>query len=497
MRKVGVVASGSTTLYAPIQVFKNSENEAREESLVVIDDASKKTKYLGILRNLRMNDPLLPHSQRSSIIDNPDLAKLGTEVIFVNSYVRILGELEHGFVNPSSRPPAPRSLVYLMESPSDVWLNLGEGLIVGKHKYSYIEVPISIDALRYHVGVIGATGTGKSRLVLALVDEVLRKTDWKVIVFDHSGLDYAAYFKDNTLDGGTIVLDIDTIHSYLKEASGYEDKDDYVYYTLLTYVTISLDELGRYSTTQKGSKSAQPKESVFSAVSEKLSEVSDIEDLLAQVEWNIDKLYSYLGQVLRALNAKEHTRTKIEAKLFVCCREFIASLNSRKTGIKELIERANRDRLVVIDLSPLGQTEKKCIVKSVLTKLWQIVDSKRVPVNTLVVIDEAHNYACEYCGEVRELIKRTAREGRKWGVGLVLASQRIIDFATEVRNNINTFFFSRLQTPSDLDNLRVVLDLGGVGYENLAVLGQREFFVAGLGNPLKYPVLLRVKDIGN
>ncbi|MEM1868324.1 MAG: hypothetical protein QXY83_05735, partial [Thermosphaera sp.] len=71
MKPIGVVSSGSTVLYAPIQVFKASEADAREESLVVIKDSSRGAEYLGVLRNLRMNDPLLIHSQRSSIIDNP------------------------------------------------------------------------------------------------------------------------------------------------------------------------------------------------------------------------------------------------------------------------------------------------------------------------------------------------------------------------------------------------------------------------------------------
>ncbi|MEM4592986.1 MAG: hypothetical protein QW196_06255, partial [Sulfolobales archaeon] len=139
---------------------------------------------------------------------------------------------------------------------------------------------------------------------------------------------------------------------------------------------------------------------------------------------------------------------------------------------------------------------RRYIVKSVIDELWRIVDERREKPRTLVVIDEAHNYACMGCGASLRSIERTAREGRKWEIGLVLASQRIIDFSTDIRNNINTFYFSRLQTPGDFENLRGVLDLGGLGPESLSVLGVREFFFAGLGNPLRFPILMRVKEVG-
>lgn len=70
---------------------------------------------------------------------------------------------------------------------------------------------MSIEALKYHIAVVGTTGTGKSRLVKALVDEVIEKTSWSVIVFDHTGVDYAPYWPEKTLKATDIVLDVDTI----------------------------------------------------------------------------------------------------------------------------------------------------------------------------------------------------------------------------------------------------------------------------------------------
>jgi DNA helicase HerA-like ATPase len=133
----------------------------------------------------------------------------------------------------------------------------------------------------------------------------------------------------------------------------------------------------------------------------------------------------------------------------------------------------------------------------VLSKIWEIVEDARKPQNILIVIDEAHNYACDKgCYPSNMLIEKTLREGRKWGIGAILASQRVIDFSPDVRNNINTVFFSKLQTPYDFQQLQNFIDLAGIGSETLSLLETREFFFAGLGNPLKYPMLIQVKIVG-
>ncbi|MEM0507099.1 MAG: ATP-binding protein, partial [Thermosphaera sp.] len=217
------------------------------------------------------------------------------------------------------------------------------------------------------------------------------------------------------------------------------------------------------------------------------------------VKWSVEGVARAVSDIITRLRERdvERARMKYEAKLKLYCRKYVEALNERRLGFKELLKQAWEQRLIVVDLSRIEQEEKRFTVSSVLKKLWDMVDERREPVNTLVVIDEAHNYACyNACSPSSDLIERSAREGRKWGIGLVLVSQRIIDFSPDTRNNINTFFFSRLQTPGDLQNLQGVLDLGGIGYENLAILGQKEFFFAGLGNPLKYPVLLQVKQVG-
>jgi len=118
LKPIGVVVSGSSPVVVPIHVYKGCENYVKEDAFVVIKDDVKSMDYFGVIRSPRMYDPLLSHYQRSSIIDNPELAKQGREVVFEATIIRVLGVLlPEGQLSPPRQPPTPRSEVYLVESP--------------------------------------------------------------------------------------------------------------------------------------------------------------------------------------------------------------------------------------------------------------------------------------------------------------------------------------------------------------------------------------------
>jgi hypothetical protein len=69
------------------------------------------------------------------------------------------------------------------------------------------------------------------------------------------------------------------------------------------------------------------------------------------------------------------------------------------------------------------------------------------------------------------------------------------DIAANVRANLGTVFFSRLPTQGDLRELSGYMDLADVNESVLTQLGIREFFVAGLLNPLRKPILLKIREV--
>ncbi|MEM1561228.1 MAG: ATP-binding protein, partial [Ignisphaera sp.] len=204
---------------------------------------------------------------------------------------------------------------------------------------------------------------------------------------------------------------------------------------------------------------------------------------------------SYL--VASVLGARRPTPEKLNLYIKLYGRMYINRLNKIRYRVTDILDAVYRNRITVIDLSIVETEVRRVIVKGVLSKIWEIVEETRNPQNILVIIDEAHNYACDRgCYPSNTMIEKTLREGRKWGIGTILASQRIIDFSPDVRNNTNTVFFSRLQTPYDFQQLQNFIDLAGIGTETLSLLETREFFFAGLGNPLRYPMLIQVRAVG-
>jgi DNA helicase HerA-like ATPase len=201
---------------------------------------------------------------------------------------------------------------------------------------------------------------------------------------------------------------------------------------------------------------------------------------------------------MRRLGARDSTVEK--ARLFVeyfVESEFFKELNERRLKPMEIVDLALRNNLVVIDLSLDPELViKQAIIADVIDSAWKMVKSGKSPLDLVFVIDEAQNYVPEgewtICGDI---IETTAREGRKWGLSLMIASQRIArDVKASVRANLGTVFFSRLSAQGDLREIAAYMDLADVNESTLAQLGVREFYVAGLMNPLRRPILLRVRD---
>ncbi len=500
------MGSGSTVTYAPVIVWDKHEYLAKEEQLVLINDGRRGIKYLGILRNARRYEPFLNTYRRTSYVDNPSLVDTGT-LPHTSAYASLIGVIGNdGSLSESQLPPNPGSRVYVIEGPDDLGIKLGEGLILGTHKYSGIEVPLDPRWLPYHLAVVGATGTGKSRLVKALIDEVLSKTTYNVIVFDHTGMDYVRYYPGNVVNASRVVMDVGLIADLMLSKTGLNRTtyESYLLISTLYYLYLSLPEGVRNEVFSSGGSEGRGLRvgGSFNQFMKGLDglDYSKLMRVMAEerVKWDKAGFKSAVSHVAEKIGGRSYESVKVRLGVAIDVKlgdSFFKSLSNRDLLPSNIVDLMLKDRLVIIDLSSEDLIVRRYVVASVINELWRRVEEGREPINTVVVVDEAHNYACRSCGESRAAICRIAREGRKWGLGLVLATQRIIDIDTEVRGNINTWIFSRLQTPSDFSELSGYMNLAGIGEQALAVLERREFYVAGLMNPLKIPVLIRVRDV--
>ena len=140
---------------------------------------------------------------------------------------------------------------------------------------------------------------------------------------------------------------------------------------------------------------------------------------------------------------------------------------------------ASSSRLTVIDLPSIpSRISRRLAVNAVLAEEWESARSswnnalrrspatdRRVP--TFIVVDEAHNLLPEAAttrGELalREQFRLIAAEGRKYGLFLILVSQRPDKLDGLVVSECENRAIMRLGTRSSLDSARRLLDLSDV-----------------------------------
>ena len=128
-------------------------------------------------------------------------------------------------------------------------------------------------------------------------------------------------------------------------------------------------------------------------------------------------------------------------------------------------------------------------------KLWQTPD-ERSATPVVLVCEEAHRYVpnrgdAQYAA-AQDAIRRIAKEGRKYGVGLILVSQRPSDVEPTVLSQCNSWIVLRITNDADRSHVRSVLPDSLAGLTSvLSGLRRREAIVVGLATALPSRVLIR------
>lgn len=165
----------------------------------------------------------------------------------------------------------------------------------------------------------------------------------------------------------------------------------------------------------------------------------------------------------------------------------------------------------VIDLSLVPQ-EIVHIVTAVISRLTfealqryrrQHPDNKVLP--TSLVMEEAHNFIKRYRDDSEEatassmccqVFEKIAKEGRKFGLGLVLSSQRPSELSPTVLSQCNTFLLHRISNDRDQEMVARLLPDGLRGLiREIPALPSQYAFLVGWATEL--PVLTKMLSLSN
>ena len=127
-------------------------------------------------------------------------------------------------------------------------------------------------------------------------------------------------------------------------------------------------------------------------------------------------------------------------------------------------------RVSIIDLSMLSHEALPyaCAVigRILLEARERLSANKRYENPWVLVLEEAHNYAkpakqSEERGQElsRNAFERIAKEGRKFGLSLVVASQRPSEISQTIISQCANFISHRLQNPDDIDHFRRIIPM--------------------------------------
>ena len=167
---------------------------------------------------------------------------------------------------------------------------------------------------------------------------------------------------------------------------------------------------------------------------------------------------------------------------------------------------ANAANIVIVDLSLLASEVLENVTALIGRLIHEFLQRLSDPVSgvgrgefpVILVLEEAQNYIregrkSEEDSISKQVFERIAREGRKFGLGLVVASQRPSELSKTVLSQCNSFVVHRLQNPEDLRYFReIVPGIYGQLLDQLPALAPRCALV--LGECVQAPVLVEMRE---
>ncbi len=150
-------------------------------------------------------------------------------------------------------------------------------------------------------------------------------------------------------------------------------------------------------------------------------------------------------------------------------------------------------RLVIVDLQGLSDSARQVVVALLSTEILNAALDKSDPIRpSFLVYEEGHNFAPAGAASLsKNIIKRIASEGRKFGVGFAIVSQRPSKLDPDVTSQCNTLIVMRLKNPDDQSFIVKASDmLSRHDIDELPALSTGEALVSGRSIPA--PLLIRV-----
>lgn len=181
------------------------------------------------------------------------------------------------------------------------------------------------------------------------------------------------------------------------------------------------------------------------------------------------------------------------------------SSDSKESFIKKYNDSSavyNNDKtsqISIIDVSQLPfevlETVTALLGRIILEFVSNFMPENRGKFPIVIVLEEAQNYISEKNDSItKSVFERIAREGRKYGISLVVCSQRPSELSKTVLSQCNSFIIHRLQNPEDQKYIRgLVSSANSDILDQLPIIPQQHAIITG--DCVRTPIQVRIDDV--
>lgn len=358
------------------------------------------------------------------------------------------------------------------------------------------------ELLGKHSAILGSTGSGKSGAVTVLLKSILNKgtepgiEKWhpRIVILDPHN-EYSKAFKENFKSFSTD--DVTTTSDKIQKLK-------------LPYWLLNLDELADlFLEANAPNQKNILKEHLLKQrqVSAKLLGIDENKITVdSPIPYQIEELKTSINNSKPTQQAEKKPYESLLLKISMLYEDarynfLMENWSSGKDEIGDVFKQfvSNDASIHIIDLSGIPN-EVAGIVSSVIArtlfnfKVWETAEERESnPI--LLVCEEAHRYVPNK-GEAQyqaaqEAIKRIAKEGRKYGLSLMLVSQRPSELESTVLSQANSWLVLRLTNDIDREYVKGILPDSLTGLtKNLSGLRKREAIFVGLAALIPSKILL-------
>lgn len=543
-RYVGTIVGESTSREFRLAV---AHETIREQDIIAVDAKLRRTDgstspeqirvWAKVQRIERIN-PLFPAEaghELAATRTNPFDTVLSLSREMVTAVCQVLGAEASdgnagGKLDHLRYPPQPASSAYRPDSNDVARVVLGELQHKQKRALDIAtlsnrpEVDVKVDGhaiVTRHLAILAMTGAGKSWTARRIIEQLAAKR-YPIIIFDphgdYTGLADVPILKDKVRryyakfplfeeDGETVAEIVNGLGYELTETM--RTRFDDVFRAARSFIVDDESEMkqrigwlarviGRPELSTYGVRADMFLVANLAEAGESVIRKKDETGKQQLVNWGwagLDKYTQTDARTLEGIKKRAYRAALSLNRMESTNRKIARSADPLPTDRKELVKYGG---ISVVSLAGYTGDFQATIYSIIADDIFEsrVRDELKLPV--LLLLEEAHNFAPARANTPAEqraitATKQIAQEGRKFGVGLILISQRPSRLDETTLSQCNSYIIMRLVNPADQHFVRNVIE--SLGEDEVRILPDLDVGEAILsGQLINFPVLVKSKE---